>query len=267
MLRLLEQLLQLLDGGFEQVAVAEDAHLVGHDVLHAGISAAAFSLPSQRWRRVRRWLSPRIPARGRWKPAGRRGGFQKSAISPTIMPATTVSATELPPSRLKPCRSQQAASPQANRPRSLAVGVGADAAHRVMLGRAHRDQSRAGSMPRKCWQISFTSRSLPSMWAAPSRVMSSHRCSPKRPDALAGADVLFHAARHHVAGGELLLLRLVVGHEAVAGGVAQQAAVAPAALGDQDAGREDGGRVELHRLHVAQRPRRSPARWRRRCPR
>ena len=64
------------------------------------------------------------------------------------------------------------------------------------------------------------------MWALPSRVISSHRCSPKRFDAVAGADVLLHAARHHVAGGELLLLGLVVGHEAVAGGVAQQAAVA-----------------------------------------
>jgi hypothetical protein len=72
--------------------------------------------------------------------------------SPTIMPATTVSATELPPRRLKPCMSQQAASPQANRPFSVGLWprvVGAHAAHRVMLGRAHRDQSFAGSMPRK----------------------------------------------------------------------------------------------------------------------
>jgi hypothetical protein len=32
----------------------------------------------------------------------------------------------------------------------------------------------------------------------------------------------------------------------------QQAAVAAAAFGDQDAGREDAGGVELHRFHVAQ---------------
>jgi hypothetical protein len=64
--------------------------------------------------------------------------------------------------------------------------------------------------------------------------------------------VLGHAPGHHVAGGEFLLLRLVVGHEAVAVGVLEQAAVAPAALGDQDAGGDDGGGVELHRLHVAQ---------------
>jgi hypothetical protein len=57
----------------------------------------------------------------------------------------------------------------------------------------------------------------------------------------------------HVARGEFLLLGLVVGHEAVAVRVAQQAAVAAAAFGDQDAGREDAGGVELHRLHVAQR--------------
>ncbi len=74
-----------------------------------------------------------------------------------------------------------------------------------------------------------------------------------RGDALATADVGFHAPRHHVARGEFLLLRLVVRHEAVAVHVAQQAAVAPATLGDQDAGREDGGGVELHRLHVAER--------------
>jgi len=56
-----------------------------------------------------------------------------------------------------------------------------------------------------------------------------------------------------VARSQLLLLRLVVRHEAVSLGVAQQAAVAAAALGDQDAGREDAGRVELHGLHVAER--------------
>jgi hypothetical protein len=62
-------------------------------------------------------------------------------VSPTIMPATTVSATELPPRRLKPCMSQQAASPAANRPFSVGTGrgVGAHAAHRVVLRRAHRD--------------------------------------------------------------------------------------------------------------------------------
>ena len=74
-----------------------------------------------------------------------------------------------------------------------------------------------------------------------------------RGHALALADVRFHAPRHHVARGQFLLLGLVVGHEAVAVDVEQQAAVAAAAFGDQDAGREDAGGVELHRLHVAQR--------------
>ena len=84
--------------------------------------------------------------------------------------------------------------------------------------------------------------------------MSSQRCSPKRDfTPLPLRDVLFHAARHDVARGELLLLRLVVGHEAMAVGVLQQAAVAAAAFGDEDARREDRGRVELHRLHVAER--------------
>ena len=57
--------------------------------------------------------------------------------------------------------------------------------------------------------------------------------------AFALGDVLFHPARDDVARRELLFLRLVVGHEAMAVDVLQQAAVAAAALGDQDAGRKD----------------------------
>jgi hypothetical protein len=65
-------------------------------------------------------------------------------------------------------------------------------------------------------------------------------------------DVFFHAPADHVARGQLLLLGLDVRHEAVALRVAQQAAVAAAAFGHQDAGREDAGGMELHRFHVAQ---------------
>jgi hypothetical protein len=41
-------------------------------------------------------------------------------------------------------------------------------------------------------------------------------------------------------------------HEALAVGIAQQAAVAAAAFGDQDARRKDGGRMEQGSLHVPQ---------------
>jgi len=75
----------------------------------------------------------------------------------------------------------------------------------------------------------------------------------RRPDALAVAHVLGHPARDHVARGQLLLFRLVVGHEPVAVDVAQQTAIAATTLGGQDASRDDRGGVKLHRLHVAQR--------------
>ena len=71
--------------------------------------------------------------------------------------------------------------------------------------------------------------------------------------ALALGDVLLHPPRYDVARRELLLLGLVVGHEPVAVDVLEQAAVAAAAFGDQDAGREDARRMELHRFHVAER--------------
>ena len=92
------------------------------------------------------------------------------------------------------------------------------------------------------------------MCFSPSSVMSSQRCSPKRlAHALALRDVLLHPARDDVARRELLLLGLVVRHEAMAVDILQEPAVAAAAFGHQDAGREDRGRVELHGFHVAER--------------
>ena len=69
---------------------------------------------------------------------------------------------------------------------------------------------------------------------------------------LALRDVLLHPPADDVARGELLLLRLVVRHEAVAVDVLQQTAVAAATFGDEDACREDPGRMELDCLHVAE---------------
>src|SRR6202011_2269298 len=59
----------------------------------------------------------------------------------------------------------------------------------------------------------------------------------------AASDVLLHAPGNDIAKGELLSLRLVVGHEALALGVAQQSAVAAAAFGDQNARRKNRCRV------------------------
>ena len=70
------------------------------------------------------------------------------------------------------------------------------------------------------------------------------------PEAL--ADVVQHPAADHVPGGDFLFHRLVIGHEAVEIFIQEDAAVSPAAFGDQDIGGHDAGGMELHRLHVAQ---------------
>ena len=74
-----------------------------------------------------------------------------------------------------------------------------------------------------------------------------------RPDTPALADLDRHAARHHVARGEVLVGGRVALHEPLALGVGQVPALAARALGDQAAGAVDAGRVELDELHVLQR--------------
>src|SRR5690606_14644554 len=71
-------------------------------------------------------------------------------------------------------------------------------------------------------------------------------------DAAAFADLDGHRAADHVAAGEVLGVGRVALHEALALGVAQDAAFAADALGDEAAGAVDAGRVELHELHVLQ---------------
>ena len=67
------------------------------------------------------------------------------------------------------------------------------------------------------------------------------------------ADLDRHRARDHVARGQVLGVRGVALHEALAVGIGEIAALAARALGDQHAGAIDAGRVELHELHVLQR--------------
>ena len=74
-----------------------------------------------------------------------------------------------------------------------------------------------------------------------------------RTDAAPLADLDRHRAADHVAGRQVLGIRRIAFHEALAGGVPEDAALAPHALGDQAAGAVDAGRVELHELHVLQR--------------
>jgi hypothetical protein len=73
----------------------------------------------------------------------------------------------------------------------------------------------------------------------------------------AAAPALAHLDRdrttHHVAGREVLCLRRVALHEALALAVDQETALATHALGDQHPATGDPGRVKLHELHVFER--------------
>src|SRR3546814_9616436 len=70
-------------------------------------------------------------------------------------------------------------------------------------------------------------------------------------DAAAFADLDGHRARDHVTRGKVLGVGRVALHEAFAAGIAQDAAFATHALGDQATGAVDAGRVEqIGRAHV-----------------
>ena len=72
-------------------------------------------------------------------------------------------------------------------------------------------------------------------------------------DAAAFADLDRHRAADDVARREVLRVRRVALHEALALGVGEVAALAARAFGDQAARAVDAGRMELHELHVLQR--------------
>jgi len=86
-------------------------------------------------------------------------------------------------------------------------------------------------------------------------------------DAAAFADLDRFGAADDVAGGKVLLMWRIFGHEPLARAVGQIAAFAPSALGDQDAHAIDASRMELDEFHVLQRqgPRATPWRCHRRC--
>ena len=72
-------------------------------------------------------------------------------------------------------------------------------------------------------------------------------------DAAALADLDGHGARDHVARGQVLGVRRIALHEALALAVGEVGALAARTLGDQHACAVDAGGVELHELHVFQR--------------
>src|SRR3546814_817120 len=79
-------------------------------------------------------------------------------------------------------------------------------------------------------------------------------------DAAAFADFDGHRARDHVARGQVLGVGRIALHEALAAAVAQDAAFAAHALGDQATGAVDARGGELHEPHVLQAPARKGAR-------
>jgi hypothetical protein len=135
----------------------------------------------------------------------------------------------------------------------LRLDVGRDAAHRVVRGRLDRDRVGVGLdaevgahelgdvgqllvqlLPRQVGQVEYDVVGV-------------------RPAAAALADLLPDRAGDHVARSEVLDGRRVALHEALAVLVAEDAALASRALGQQDAELVDAGRVELEELHVLER--------------
>ena len=131
--------------------------------------------------------------------------------------------------------------------------VRAHAAHRVVLRRPHRHPILHRIDAEKIVaDLVNLAQIVLDVVLAQERDVQPQVVAKARLHAFAFGDVLFHAARDHVAGRQLFFLRLIVGHEAMAVDVLQQTAVAPGALGEEDAGRKGRGRMKLHRLHVAE---------------
>ena len=256
----IEQGLQLAHRRGQIFPGAEDADLVGHDLLHGllqhrgVLGAAALGQPIQLGLLGRHTLAhqaggdEQVVGAGIAEVgnivtddhAGHHGLGHRVAAQP-------VEAMHVPAGGL-------AGGEQTLHRRALAGVVGAHAAHGVVLGRAHRDHLlHRVDAEEGLADLLDLAQVLLDVGAAEQGDVQPQVLTKARLRALALADMRLHAARHHVARGQLLLLGLVVGHETVAVDVLEQAAVAAAALGDQDAGREDAGGVELHRFHVAQR--------------
>ena len=135
----------------------------------------------------------------------------------------------------------------------LAVHVARDSAHVVVHGRQHRDRF-AGDV-----DAGEDARGLGDARQA----LVDHGGAEVlevqvdvvlvRAHAPAFADLDGHRAAHDVARREVLGVRRVALHEALARRIGEVAALAAHAFGDQAARAVDAGRVELHEFHVLQR--------------
>ena len=137
----------------------------------------------------------------------------------------------------------------------LAVDVGVDSAHVVVGAGADRDRLLDRIDARVVdRELARPGQPRADLLRAEVREVEQHAAV----DAAPLLDLLPLGARDDVARRELHRDRRRLGHEAVAAGVAQVAALAAAALGDQHAVRAQRRRMELHELHVLQRHARPP---------
>ena len=131
--------------------------------------------------------------------------------------------------------------------------VGGDAAHIVVRRRQHRDRPLghvdAGEDARK---IGDAGQPL-GQHVGIEMVQMQMDVVLVGADAAALPDLDGDGAGDDVARGEILGVGRVALHEVLAFGIAQEAAFAARAFGDQHARAIDAGRVELHELHVLQR--------------
>ena len=135
----------------------------------------------------------------------------------------------------------------------LAVDVGRNAAHLVMDRRHHRDRLLdavdVGEL-----EGDLADRRQPLHDHVGSEVIElQQHVVLVRAAAAALLDFLVHRAADDVARREILRVRRIALHEALAVAVEEDAALAAHSLGDQHAGPGDAGRMELPEFHVLQR--------------
>ncbi len=255
-----DELLQLVDRRLQVLAPAEDADLGRHQVLHPRLDRRGVLRAAAVDERVEfRLFAPQEVVYQRRRDVD----FVRDPVAVVgdvladdharddrfrdRIAAQAVEAVHVPARRL-------AGREQALEVRALARVVGAHAAHRVVLRRPHRDPILGRIHAHEIVaDLEDFAQVVPDVLLAQQRDIEPDVVAEPALRPLALGDVLLHASAHHVARRELLLLRLVVGHEAVAVDVLEQAAVAAAAFGDQNARRKDAGRMELDGLHVAER--------------
>ncbi len=131
-----------------------------------------------------------------------------------------------------------------------AVGVRFDASHVVVRARADRDRL----LDRVDARVDHRQLARARKAGEDPLRAEVRQVEQNRPvDAAALVDLRLLGARDDVAARQVLRRRRVALHEALALGVAQDPALAAAALGDQDPARVHRGRMELHELDVLQR--------------